>query len=106
MRKNAGGGDDAVVADDDAAIVQRRLGKENADREFGRERAIDLHAALGEGLDILPALDGDERAELAIGEVEGDLADQFQRLAVLVGGEEKPVAAQRGQARAAIPAGR
>ena len=80
-RKNAGGGDDAVVADDDAAVVQRRFREEDADHQFGRERAIDRHAALGEALDVLLALDGDERAELAVREVEGDLGAAVDRLA-------------------------
>ena len=96
--ENARGGDDAVVADDDAAVVQRGLWEEKADHEFGRKRAVNLHAALGEALDILPALDGDERAELAVGEVEGHLAHEVERGAALLRAEEQAVAAERREA--------
>ena len=94
--KNARGGNDAIIPDDHAAIVQRRLRKENADREFGGKRAIHLHAALGDGLDVLPALEGDQGAELAVREIEGHGADQFQRLAAVlgIGREENPGARQ------------
>ena len=85
---------------DDAAIVQRSLGEENAHREFRGERAIDLHAALGDALEILPALEGDQRAKLAVREIEGDPADEIERLPALVGCEENPMPAQRGEAAA------
>ena len=58
----------------------------------------DLDPALGEGLDILPALDGDEGTELAIGEVEGHFPDEFQGLAILGAGRKDPVSAEGGEA--------
>ena len=76
---------------------------------FGKKRvtassrvrsAVDLHAALREALDVRIPLDGDERAELAIGEVECHLGEEFERLARAGGGGEEAIAAERGEGAA------
>ena len=104
--ENAGGGEDAVVADDEAAVVQRRLRLENGDDQFRRELAVDVHAALGEDADVGLPLDGDERAELAVGQFEDRLGDDLEGLAALVRGGEEVMAARAPRGRAAAPAGR
>src|SRR5262245_32934346 len=81
--ENAARADDAVAADDQAAVVQRSLRVKNRDDEFRREPAVDQHAALDVRLDVRAALDGDERAEVAAGNIERRLREFLDDLLVL-----------------------
>lgn len=55
--KNAGRGDDAIIVKDQASIVQDRLRLENRQDDFFGERAVDIHAGIGERAQIDFAFD-------------------------------------------------
>ena len=69
-RKDACCGGHAVVLYDDTAIVQHRLGVKDGQDKFLGKHGVHVDAGRGKLADADVALEGDERAELAPGQVE------------------------------------
>ena len=100
--EDAGGGEDAIIAEDEAAVVERGFWLEDGDDELRGELAVDGDAGFREGADIDLALDGDEGAELAVGEIENHVRDDLDGLAVLGDGAEEVMGAECGEGAAEL----
>ena len=70
-RKNTGSSEKPVLAENQATVVERRSLKENGYDKFNAQKTVELYPAFRPGLQWNVPFDGDERPQLAIGEVKG-----------------------------------
>jgi hypothetical protein len=92
-RQDDAGGDDGVALDEHGAVVERSVGREQADDEVGGDARLDAGAGLGVFIEADVALDGDDRADLGAGQPLHGLDQLLDDLALLHAVEEADHAA-------------
>src|SRR5258706_378532 len=74
-RREASRGGDALVVDDDRAVVEGRAGIEERFQQLAGEDGVDAAAMLDVLAQADVALDGDERADAVLGELDGGVGE-------------------------------
>jgi hypothetical protein len=63
QRQDHAGGDDGVALDEDGAVVERAVGREQADDQVGADAGLDARPGFGVLIESDVALDGDDGAD-------------------------------------------
>jgi hypothetical protein len=92
-RQDHAGRDDGVALDEHGAVVERAVGREQADDEVGADARLDAGAGFGVFVQADVALDGDDGADLGAGQPLHGLDQLLDDLALLHAVEEADHAA-------------